>query len=232
MRNWSKSAVAALGFVALAGALASAGTFSESPLVLTDAAAADASTGVSTSKIYTHLVDLASDDGGASINGVTFPAGLETGPDYALGGGTFTNFQGNGPGYGNDLPPASGIYDLTEDFYYGPDVQTLTLTGLTGGQSYIASFYTAGFAGAQVTLNADDDGTLNQFTTDRGDEKVIRYAYTQAAGDTNIVFTFDSVDNSNGFHHYGFSNEVVPEPAAISLLGIGALGLLARRRRA
>jgi len=234
--NNTKSFTSGLFVLALASA-AQAGTFSEQALVLSPAAAADASTGIDASKNYTHLIDLLSDDGGAIINGVTFTVGGLTGPNYTLTGAT-TPFQNNGASFGNDLDTASGIFDLTEDFTYSggageaAGLQTLTLTGLTPGTQYITAFYTAGFAGASQILDADDDGPLSTLTTDRGDEKVIRYAYTQGAGDTDIVFTFDAVDNANAFHQYGFSNEVVPEPASATLLAMGALGLLARRRRA
>lgn len=212
---------------------AQAGTWTEQSLVLTPASAADASTGIDPSLVYTHAVDFASDDGGAVINGVTLTAGGATGPNYTLTGAANT-FQNNGSGQGNNLDPASGIFDVTEDFFFngtpGPGVLTLTLTGLTGGTNYIASFYTAGFTGAQQILSADDPGATS-LTTDRGDEKVISYSYTLGPGDTDIVFTFDAVNDTDFFHHYGFTNAVVPEPTSVALLTLGAIGLVALRRR-
>jgi len=227
-----KSLTSGLFVLALASA-AQAGVFSEQQLTLSPAAAADASTGLSTSKTYTHLVDLASDEGGALINGVTLAAGTETGANYSLTGTTMT-FQNHSSAQGNDFDTTSGIYDLTEDFYFaGGGQQTLTLTGLTGGESYITSLYIGGFAGAQQTLDADDDGVgFNTFQTDRGEEKMIQYSYTLPAGDTDIAFTFLAVDGANGFHQYGFSNEVaVPEPTSAAVLALGGLGLFAARRR-
>ena len=230
--------VLVVGAALLVATAAQAGTFSESALVLTPAAAADNSTGISSAKTYTHAVDFNTDDGGSVINGVTLVAGGTSGANYTLTNAS-TNFQNNGPGQGNDLDQASGIFDLTEDFFFsgapgeGALVQTLTLTGLTGGTPYIASFYTAGFSGASQVIDADDDGAgINTLTTDRGDEKVIRYAYTLGAGDTDIVFTFDSVNNADAFHHYGFTNEVVPEPASLGIIALGVGALLVRRRRA
>lgn len=238
-----------VAFAGLFGCVAmpvQAGVWSEAPLVASPAAAADLSSGISTTKIYTHAVDWGSDDGGAVINGVTLVAAQRTagdgvladlvGSNFTLSGTTHT-FQNNPA---NNYDPASGMFDMNDDFLFsgGAGVspfQTLTLTGLTGGVEYIMSSYVSnGWNGGIEILSADDPG-FTSITTDRGDAagpKVIRYRYMLDPGDTDIVFTFDAADDANGFHQYGFTNErLIPEPAALGLLAVGTFGLLARRRR-
>jgi hypothetical protein len=224
-------------------ALASAthgGTFVEQFLTASPAAAADLSSGISASQTYTHLVDWGTNDGGAVVNGVTFPGteGGVTGTNYTLTG-TNNIFQDQ---TSNNYDPTSGMFDLTDDFLFTgsiPPAQTLTLTGLVGGRTYTISHYqSSGWNGAQQVLDGDDDGFgFNTLTTDRGDAsgpKVIRYTYTQAPGDTDFQMTFTAVNAVDGFHHYAFTNELVgvPEPLSLGLVGVGALGLLSRRRRA
>jgi fibronectin-binding autotransporter adhesin len=225
-------------FVLALAAATHGGTFAEQFLTASPAAAADLSSGISPSKTYTHLVDWGSDDGGAVVNGVTLI------PDVGGAGSNFTltgtnNIFQNNPS--NNYDTTSGMFDLNDDFLFTgsiPPAQTLTLTGLTGGRTYIISHYLSnGWNGAQQVLDGDDDGFgFNTLTTDRGDAsgpKVIRYTYTQAPGDTDFQMTFTAVNSVDGFHHYAFTNElVIPEPLSLGLLGAGALGLLSRRRRA
>ena len=231
-----------IGLLAWAGGAAYAGTFGSDPFNPAD----DTTTSVSTSKVYTHAFDVNSNDGGAVINGVTFDAGgvaagpySGTGGAPGSGGGSYTlanaatDFQNNGNPSGAE---PSGTLDLLEDFFFsggggGGDpagVQTLTLTGLTPGANYVTSFFVDGFNGASQIITASDDGT--SITTDRGGDREITYSFVAPAGGS-IAYTFDAVNNTDAFHHYGFSNQLVPEPAALGLLVLGGLGLLARRRR-
>jgi hypothetical protein len=215
---------------------ARAGTWIEQFLTPSPAAAADASSGISPSKTYTHAIDWGSSDGGSVVNGVTLTASGPTGSNYTLTGASTVYPMPNGNAY----DPASGMFDLTDDFIFGGGaLQTLTLTGLTPGRTYTISHYQSnGWNNAMQILDGDDDGLgFNTQTFDRGDAttpKVIRYTYTQAAGDSNFVMTFQAANNTDGMHHYAFTNELVgvPEPMSLGLLGVGALGLFSRRRRA
>ena len=50
------------------------------------------------------------------------------------------------------------------------------------------------------------------------------------SGTLTIDFAEGGNTPSASWHQYGLSNEVVPEPAGLGVLAIGALGLLRRRR--
>jgi hypothetical protein len=216
---------------------AAAGTFAVSAIT------GDADSGISTAKTYTHAVDIAGPPGfpgsdpGTVINGVPFTIGSTSGPNYSTTG--FTNlFNFHLPN--NSLPAGDNtLSDLLEEFYHssngvGTGVQTLTLTGLTPGTDYTTTFYNAGFglvnAPTRVVTVTTSDGTAFTFDenlTGEGNPGVLRYTFR--ASDPAITYTFTPA-TVNTFHLYGFTNEVVPEPAGLGVLAMG--GLLALRRRA
>ena len=188
----------------------------------------DASSGISNSITYTHLVDVNTNDGGATINGVFFD---NTG-SYTLNGAgnTFQN-------YDSPADNASGLEDLLDDFLYNGNPATLTLSGLTPGETYKLRLYVGGFGGSLQDFTFDDTvgpTLVDDIPRDAGNGSVpgsIDYTYTLGVGDTDLVMTVAPVDGSNTFHFYGFSNEVVPEPSTLGLGLLGALALVMRRRR-
>ena len=204
-------------------------------------AATDLNSGISLGIQYTHLADLLSDDGGAVINGVTFPAAVNSGP----GGGTVGTFSlSAGLTFQNFNSPAtdgSGLDDLMDDFYHSGGVNggvaSLTLSGLTPGITYRLRLYVGGFGGNTTVFSADDTGTFQNFgplARNGGDDSIARsfdYVYTLPSGDSNLVFTSTPTSANDSFHWYGFSNEVVPEPGSVVLFGVASGGLMLRRRR-
>ena len=215
-----------------------AGTFAFAPVT------GDADSGISAAKTYTHAVDFGAGgnsggfpnlvDTGTTVNGVTFHIGGPSGPGYTSTG--LLNYIGTSP-WTTSVPPGENtLGDLLNDFYWRNAFadQTVTLTGLTPGTPYVTTFYNAGWeAGARrvVTVTASDGGstTFDQNFTGHARPNVLRYAFV-AAG-PSVTYTFTPADARNGFHQYGFTNEVVPEPAALSAAGLAAVLLLRRRRR-
>jgi hypothetical protein len=80
-----------------------------------------------------------------------------------------------------------------------------------------------------VTVTTSDGSAFifDENFSGEGNPNVLRYTFRAAGPAITYTFTPATV---NTFHLYGFTNEVVPEPAGITLLAIG--GLLALRRRA
>ena len=222
-----------------ARAAAAAGTFSSAAI------GGDADSGISPARTYTHAVDFANVgafpglqvDTATTINGVPFHVGGANGPNYASTDLTLPFFA--------DLPTNSApsgpntLYDLFEDFLHNsvvppPPNQTLTLTGLTPGAQYLTSFYGVGFGVADanrvITITTSDGGqtVFDQNFTGEGNPNVLRYAFT--ADGPSITYTFDPV-GTHTFHHYGFTNEIVPEPSAAAAVALLAtLSALHRRR--
>lgn len=227
-------AMALLSALAAAPGADAAGTFTFAPIT------GDADSGISADKAYTHAVDFRGGlmpDTATTINGVPFHIGGLNGPNYSTTGLLLT-WPVDLPT--NSTPPGPNtLYDLFEDFYHnstspGPANQTLTLTGLTPGTNYATTFYNVGFdlrfARRVIDVTASDGGSLPGFDqnfTGEGNPSVLRYTFT--ATDPSITFTFDPT-GVDTFHHYGFTNEVVPEPTAALLLASTVLIALRRRR--
>ena len=231
------AAVFALMMIAWPPTVLAAGTFDLSRIV------GDADSGISPAKTYTHAVDFGGPNGvgadfGTTINGVPFTIGRTSGPNYSTSGfATLYNF-----GFAPRSVPAgpNTLYDLLEDFYHSsttrnPPPQTITLTGLTPGTRYTTSFYNAGFDLAiartrVVTVDTSDGGsfTFDQNFTGEGNPSVLRYTFTAAAPSITYTFTPATADT---FHQYGFTNEVVPDPAGAAALALGAVLTLRRHAR-
>lgn len=226
---------------AYAASANAAGVFSFSPIT------GDADSGISTAKTYTHAVDFGAGgnaggfpnivDHTTTVNGVPFTIGGTQGTNYSTTG--LNAYIGTNP-WTTAVPNGeNSVGDLLNDFYWrntpvAPADQTLTLTGLTRGTNYITTFYNAGWELNRirlVTVSASDGGTVTFDQNFSGNNRpnVLRYAFV--AQSDSMTFTFSPADPQNGFHQYGFTNEVLPEPSTVIVVALGAaLGLRARRR--
>jgi hypothetical protein len=190
----------------------------------------DANSGITSTLSYTHAYNIGA-AASPMINGVPF-IGVAGGNPSAAG-----SFSLVGPGNVFNNDPANAFVGdsatLANDFVYNGDIVTLTLDGLTSGESYRTSIFGVGWdvsADSNRTATFESDG--ERFTVDEDQFDInngirIDFEFTATGGTQTI--TYDSL-GGNTFHTYGFANAVIPEPTGAALIGL-SLGLLVLRRR-
>jgi hypothetical protein len=202
-----------------ASCTAVAGTFSTSPFT------GDGDSGINSTLLYTARADF-NGPGTRVINGVSFTEGGASGANYSLvlGPNTFT-------GFANNVGGQSG--QALTDFIYtgdGSGNASLTISGLTPGQTYVTSWYNSAFGGAggrNITITASDTNTAIFFDENYTGDKngnILRYAFTATA--STITYNFDADGNADSFHHYAFTNAVANKallatPTVTTLTGAG-----------
>ncbi|MEX2213465.1 MAG: PEP-CTERM sorting domain-containing protein [Phycisphaeraceae bacterium] len=194
-----------------------------------NAMSGDATSGISSSKTYTHAFDLnrggtdplgGNDALALTINGVLFSsAATSAGGTDALHGGSFTATGMNATFNGHNPGVTGGAGDLIDDFFHNgngnggatPGTEVITLTGLTAGQVYKTVFYVGGFGtNAQDITFSDNGATYPGVPRNGGLSPGARLEYTfVASGAGSMTYTFDAQSNGDSFHQYGFTNEVV-----------------------
>jgi fibronectin-binding autotransporter adhesin len=166
----------------------------------------DSGTDISTGKTYTHKLDFNAGSTFATVNGVAF----DNGGSWTLSGAT--GATGNGA-----TGATGGISTLLEDFNFNGNPATLTLNGLTPGQTYQARLYQRFWGGDRTqrfTLDPDGAGPISA-----------RLVYNEDTSTTPSYLTFRYTANSSGtatittnqvgagsYHWYGATNEVVAAP--------------------
>ncbi len=174
----------------------------------------DADSRIVQKAFYTHMLDTAGTAGGRSVNGVQFER-----PAAPVGGsvsGSNWSMTGVPSGVGSQ-PPAGvsgNIRTILSDFWYNGFPETVTLSGLLAGSSYVATFHGYAYGGAGgrgVDLRTDDGNggptldtlRFDQNYTGAGNGNLLEYAYTAPASG-KIRFSFAPV--SGTFHQYSVCN--------------------------
>lgn len=132
--------------------------------------------------------------------------------------------------------------DLYRDFIFdnaGSITLTLSGPGISANTQYVMSFwfYDSGEGGGRNTSVAGTSGTtgpsLGPFDpgtapTGLADPDNVGTGTFTSDGSGNLTFIFTSSNNRTVLN--AFEIDTVPEPSTLTLLGLGALGLLLRRR--
>jgi hypothetical protein len=218
----------------------------------------DASTGISNAHTYTHAISGGTaatvngvgfellDTGNTPANFTWDTGGLNKNHIGALNGDWVPATGG---------VTGTGIQSLLAGFTFSgngdtnPATQTYSLLGLTVGETYDARLYvrvwdTEG-SGRPVeitfTHGAESDGTgiapedRPSLVLGGGNDHqayYVNYQYTALATQLDISAQVAAAGGagSGSFHMYALSNQVIPEPSSVGLLGLGLISLLRRRR--
>lgn len=166
----------------------------------------DADSGVSATKTYVAAANVIG--GNVSVNSVTFVgSGTDTfGSNWSLG-----NIPSRFPGGGNHTVnfTTSAIDDLFDAFQYGGNPGQVTFSGLTPGETYVATLYNESWTlpdnrGQNLSST---EGATGIYNPDAVEASVLRYSFV-ASGNTTTL-NFAPLIGSNSFHVYGLSNEQV-----------------------
>ncbi|MEM7392372.1 MAG: hypothetical protein AAF492_08475, partial [Verrucomicrobiota bacterium] len=160
----------------------------------------DADAGTTNHFNYTATHNFGDNHAGVTVNGVFFPESFATsGPGWSIGGAVAL-WNGD-----DDAAVAGNSEDLAEEFVYNGNPRTVQLTGLTTGQRYKATFFSAGWeaAGRIQTFASDGDNlVLDQDVF--GNNNGLRVSYVYLATNTTRDFTITPVGGT--FHLYALAN--------------------------
>lgn len=187
----------------------------------------DASSGFSSEKTYTHLMDFGN-GGAATVNGVAIPAYSTSGGSHPAGayvGGCMFSYFYDWPdrsGITAYIANTEGVFNLYRDFtvFSGSGPWALRLYNLQAGRWHEFRFYqrTPGSIStgrvATYRFDPDDDGPQGVTVTMDQNLYAPHYlAYKFYASTTNcFTFSIYNSDSRNGAHVYGLSCELIDDP--------------------
>lgn len=140
------------------------------------------------------------------MNGVTFTGGGTSGTGWALAGAGSTFGSG-----GNKTTTFGGsaITGLFDGFQYNGNPAGLTLSGLTAGQTYVATVYNQawGVGADRTQLISSSEGASIVYNEDALEASVLRYTFVATGSSTTLNFLPKIAGNT--MHFYGLSTEQV-----------------------
>jgi len=174
----------------------------------------DAATGLSSNKVYTHLIDFGLYAPTTTINNVTFTKVSSSITSWANGYG-WQNFPSGTHGGGSlptpYVPAGTGIYTLLYAMNYGMVSNAFKLTNLQIGHAYELCFYSRRWQSSNLDrtqtliIQAGGVTTTNTFNPDAMDPTAIRYAYVAQSTELSVRINPKALNQT--FHIYGLSNE-------------------------
>ncbi len=180
----------------------------------------DASSGVDSAYVYTHAYNFGTANS-TTINGVQF-TGVAGGNPVVTNKFAVTGVPNVYNNDANNLPDGSGSRVLANDFIYGGNPGTLTLSGLTPNKEYLLTIYSVGWDAPgtrpiHYTAAAGQDLDVDQDAFDDNNGIRILYQYTaDAQGSVSIAVA--PIRATFTHHLYGFSNrEVQTAGSSVSL---------------
>ena len=183
----------------------------------------DASTGLSTAKTYSHLIDFGNQSP-ATINGVVFTQGAANGTGTGYSGFPNGNVYDNFNSWTNNLPPAtcSGLLQFLRDMNYNGNF-TAQVTGLTPGAVYEIRLY---FRAWDAPPSTQERRSLYQFYSASSSFPDASCIYASQPNTANAVvyrylapasgilkFAVTAVANNVASGCFGFSNEQLASAA-------------------
>ena len=194
----------------IASLLAAHAGFAADATFSSGAITGDADSGVSTGKTYTAIANIIGNN--VTVNGATFLGSGTTEPASLSGTGWALSGVGNQFGGGGNHTSTFGgsvIDDLFDGFQYNGNPGTLTISGLTAGQTYVTTLYNEAWGlGANRTQTVTStEGASIVYNEDALEASVLRYTFV-ATGATTVL-NFAPQIAGNTMHFYGVSNEQV-----------------------
>ncbi len=194
----------------IASLLAAHAGFAADATFSSGAITGDADSGVSTGKTYTAIANIIGNN--VTVNGATFIGSGTTEPASLSGTGWALSGVGNQFGGGGNHTTTFGgsaIANLFDGFQYNGNPGTLTMSGLTAGQTYVTTLYNEAWGlGANRTQTVTStEGASIVYNEDALEASVLRYTFV-ATGATTVLNFAPQIAN-NTMHFYGVSNEQV-----------------------